>query len=165
MGAVIDRLGVRAGYLTAVWLRSIVLLLLAFAAAPWQLFAIRALHGVAIALRDPAATTVIGGLGGRATVAQRFAWFQTAKTVAGSAGRFAAGVLLTLVAGSYPAVFAIAAALSALPLGLVAWRLRGPALAAVRPPPAPPRMPGRPRCAGRRCPSPGWDSSSPPPRT
>jgi MFS family permease len=141
MGALIDRFGVRISYLAAVALRSLVVLLFVFANAPWQLFAIRALHGVAIALRDPAATTIIAGLGGKATVAQRFAWYQTAKTVAGSSGRFAAGVVLTLTLGSYPAVFAVAAALSALPLGVMIWRLRGPALAGLRPPPTQPAEP------------------------
>jgi MFS family permease len=135
MGCLVDRFGVRTAYVTAVGLRSVVLLLLVFAAAPWQLFAVRALHGVAIALRDPAAGTVLIGLGGSKTVAQRFAWYQTAKTVAGSGGRFAAGVLLTLTLGSYAAVFAVAAVLSALPLGLALWRLRGPAVASLRPPP------------------------------
>jgi MFS family permease len=141
MGALIDRFGVRTSYLAAVALRSLVVLLFVLADAPWQLFAIRALHGVAIALRDPAAITIIAGLGGKATVAQRFAWYQTAKTVAGSSGRFAAGILLTLTLGSYPAVFAVAAALSALPLGLMIWRLRGPALAGLRPPPTQPAEP------------------------
>lgn len=141
MGALVDRFGVRTSYLVAVTLRSAVVLLLVFADTPWQLFAIRALHGVAIALRDPAATTIIAGLGGRGTVAQRFAWYQTAKTVAGSAGGFAAGVLLTLTLGAYPAVFAVAAALSALPLGLMIWRLRGPAVAGLRPPSTQPAEP------------------------
>jgi len=134
-GWVVDRCGVRAAYVTAVVLRSVVLLLLALTAAPWHLFAVRALRGVAIALRDPAAATVLTGLGGRKAVAQRFAWYQTAKTVAGSGGRFAAGALLTLTLGSYGAVFAVAAVLSAVPLGLVLWRLRGPALATLRLPP------------------------------
>jgi MFS family permease len=142
MGWVVDRFGVRTAYVAAVALRSVVLLLLVLAAAPWQLFAVRALHGVAIALRDPAAATVLTGLGGRKAVAQRFAWYQTAKTVAGSGGRFAAGVLLTLTLGSYPAVFAVAAVLSALPLGLVVWRLRGSALAVLRAPPREEQAPG-----------------------
>jgi len=147
MGWVVDRFGVRSAYVTAVALRTAALLLLVFAVAPWQLFAVRGLHGVAIALRDPAAATVLAGLGGKAAVAQRFAWYQTAKTVAGSGGRFAAGLLLTLLLGAYPPVFMVAAALSALPFGLVIWRLRGRAVAGLR---LPPRAPDDPEPADRQ---------------
>lgn len=128
MGVVVDRVGVRRAYVVAVALRSVALLMLIVAATPLHLFAVRGLHGVANALRDPAAASVLAGLGGKATVARRFAWYQTAKTVAGSAGRFAGGVLLTVLAG-YSGAFAVAAALSLLPLILVLWRLNGPALA------------------------------------
>ena len=86
----------------------------------------------AIALRDPASATVLAGLGGKQAVAQRFAWYQTAKTVAGSVGQFAAGALITLLAGGYAVVFGIAAAISVLPLVLVVWLLRGPLVDALR---------------------------------
>lgn len=148
MGWLVDRFGVRPAYLGAVALRTVVLLLLAVAATPWQLFAIRGLHGVTIAVRDPAATTVLAGLGGRAAIAQRFAWYQTVKTVAGSAGQFSAGMLLTLLVGDYAAVFALAAAVSALPLGFVLWRLRGPEVAGLRLPPRQPDDPVPPPMLG-----------------
>jgi MFS family permease len=127
MGVVVDRVGVRRAYVWAVALRTVALLLLLTAVAPWQLFAVRGLHGVANALRDPAASSVLAGLGGKATVARRFAWYQTAKTVAGSGGRFAGGLLITVLAG-YDGAFLVAALLSLLPLLLVRWRLRGPEL-------------------------------------
>lgn len=138
MGIVVDRFGVRRAYVLAVALRSVTVLLLIVAVAPWHLFAARSLHGVAIALRDPAATSVLAGLGGKATVARRFAWYQTAKTVAGSGGRFAGGVLITLLAG-YAGAFAVAAALSLLPLALVLRRLGDAALAPLT---APAPIPG-----------------------
>lgn len=136
VGPVVDRIGVRRAYLVAVALRTVTVLLLVLTAAPWQLFAVRALHGVSIAVRDPAAASVLAGLGGSGAVARRFAWYQTAKTVAGAAGRFAAGVLLTLLAG-YDGAFLVAGAVSVAPLVLVLLRLRGPALDGLRPLPRP----------------------------
>lgn len=127
MGTVVDRVGVRRAYVWAVGLRTLALLMLVFAATPWHLFAVRGVHGVANALRDPAASSVLAGLGGKQTVARRFAWYQTAKTLAGSLGRFAGGVLITVLAG-YDGAFAVATLLSLLPLLLVRWRLRGPEL-------------------------------------
>lgn len=129
VGPLVDRMGVRRAYIIAVALRTAAILLLVFSFSPWQLFAVRSLHGVAIALRDPAAASVLSGLGGKQAVARRFAWYQTAKTVAGAAGRFTAGVLITALVGVYAWVFVTAAALSLLPLLLILWRLRGPALA------------------------------------
>lgn len=119
----------------AVILRTGVVLSLVFATSPWHLFAARGLHGVSIALRDPSASTVLAALGGKKAVAQRFAWYQTAKTVAGSVGQVSAGVLLTAMAGDYLSVFLVAAALSGLPLLLVVVGLRGPRLAGLVLPP------------------------------
>ncbi|MFD1213735.1 MFS transporter [Arthrobacter sp. GCM10027362] len=136
IGPLVDRMGVRRAYVIAVALRTASMLLLVVSFQPWQLFAVRGLHGVSIALRDPAAAAVLAGLGGKRAVARRFAWYQTAKTVAGSAGRFAAGVLITLLIGNYAWVFVVSAAISTLPLALILWRLRGPALAGLRRPPA-----------------------------
>ena len=132
MGWVVDHLGVRRAYVVAVALRAVVLLTLVVASSPAHLFLARAAHGVSIALRDPASATVLAGLGGKQAVAQRFAWYQTAKTVAGSVGQFAAGALITLLAGGYAVVFGIAAAISVLPLVLVVWLLRGPLVDALR---------------------------------
>jgi MFS family permease len=128
-GPLVDRIGVRRAYIIAVALRTVSMLLLVVSSQPWQLFAMRTLHGVSIALRDPAAAAVLAGLGGKQAVARRFAWYQTAKTVAGSTGRFAAGVLITLLLGNYAWVFAVSAAVSVLPLLLVLWRLTARSLA------------------------------------
>ncbi|MGQ0467078.1 MAG: MFS transporter [Sporichthyaceae bacterium] len=135
MGVVVDRVGVRHAYVGAVAMRTLALLLLLVAATPAHLFAVRGLHGAAAALRDPAAASVLAGLGGKQSVARRFAWYQTAKTVAGSLGRFAGGVLITVLAG-YRGAFAVAAVLSLLPLILVLWRLTGAALAPLTVPPS-----------------------------
>ena len=128
LGAVTDRLGPKPALVIAIGLRSVVSLLLALAAAPWQLFAVRALHGVSIALRDPAAAVLVAEAGGERHVAASFAWYQTAKSVAGSVGRGAAGLLLA-VTGGYRAVFVVAFVLSALPLAVVVKAVRQSATA------------------------------------
>lgn len=132
MGRVIDRVGVRTAFVFAVALRTAVVLALVFASAPVHLFLARGLHGVSIAVRDPSASTVLAALGGKQAVAQRFAWYQTAKTVAGSAGQVLAGILITALAGDYASVFLVATVLSALPLTLVLAGLRGPAVTGLR---------------------------------
>ena len=94
--ALADRLGFKRSLGVAVSLRSTIGLLFALAAAPWQLFAIRFLHGAAESLRDPSVNAIIAEHGGRKTVASAFAWYSTAKSVAGSIGKAVAGILLTL---------------------------------------------------------------------
>lgn len=140
MGAAIDRIGVRRSFMLAMALRTAVVLALLAADSPVDLFAARALHGVSIAIRDPAAATVLAGLGGKRAVAQRFAWYQTFKTVAGAAGAFLAGVLLSATGGDFTVVFVLAAVLSGLPLLVVAWGLRGSAVDALTVPRGQPRV-------------------------
>ncbi len=129
MGTVIDRIGVRTSYIVAVGLRTVVVLSLVFAQTPLHLFLVRGLHGVAISIRDPSSSTILAALGGKKAVAQRFSWYQTVKTVAGSAGGFSAGILLTALAGDHAFVFAVSAILSGLPMLLVLFGLRGPQVA------------------------------------
>lgn len=117
--ALADRLGFKRSLGTAVTLRSAVGLLFALAAAPWQLFAIRWMHGAAESLRDPSVNAIIAEHGGRKKVASAFAWYSTAKSVAGSIGKAAAGILLTLTVSNFTLVFLIAFVLSALPLGVI----------------------------------------------
>lgn len=131
-GAAADRFGLKPALVVAIALRSVVTLLFAMAAAPWQLFAARAVHGASIALRDPAATALVADAGGERRVATSFAWYQTAKTLAGSLGRAAAGMLLALGAG-HRAVFVVAFALSVLPLGVVMTTVPRRAGGAARP--------------------------------
>ena len=119
LGWTADRFGPKRTLVVAVALRSLVSLLLVFSSAPWQLFAIRSLHGVSMALRDPAASVLLAEPKEGKGVASAFAWYQTAKTVAGSLSKAFAGILLGLAGARYPVLFLIAFALSALPLGVV----------------------------------------------
>jgi MFS family permease len=126
MGSLADRVGMKPSFTVAIALRSVVSLLLVFATLPWQLFAIRGVHGVSIALRDPSANVILAEQGGKKAVASAFAWYQTAKSLAGTLGKAGAGVLLAVTASSFSAVFAIAFLLSALPVVIVARYLREP---------------------------------------
>jgi MFS family permease len=126
MGSLADRFGLKPGLQVAIGLRSVVSLLLAFAAAPWHLFAIRGLHGVSISLRDPSVNALIAEHGGKQAIASSFAWYQTAKSVGGAAGKILAGVLLALTASNFSLVFLVAFVISALPLLIVARFLRVP---------------------------------------
>ena len=119
MGAAADRFGLKRSLASAIVLRSLVSLLLAFATAPWHLFATRTLHGVSIAIRDPAVNALIAEHGGKNAIAQSFAWYQTAKSVAGNLGKVSAGVLLTLTASNFSVIFGLAFVLSLLPVPLV----------------------------------------------
>jgi MFS family permease len=125
-GALADRVGLKRGLCGAVALRSLTALLLAFATLPWQLFAVRGVHGCAMALRDPSVYSLIAVHGGKGAIATAFAWYQTAKSTAGAVGKAAAGLLITVTAGDYAVVFLIAFAISALPLAIVARWVREP---------------------------------------
>lgn len=129
LGPVVDAVGVRRALLVAIAVRSSVPLLLVLAHAPWQLFAVRGLYGLGQALRDPALNAVIADSGGKSRVASAFAWYHTAKNLAASVGRGAAGALLAVTGANYPLVFAIAAGVSVLPFLTV--------LVAIRPAPSP----------------------------
>lgn len=120
MGSLADRCGWRRSLLGGVGLRSACALLFATAWIPWQLFGIRALLGLSQALRSPAVNALLAECGGKKSAASVFAWYSTAKTVAASAGRALAGILLALTAGKFAPVFVVAFILSAAPL-LVVW--------------------------------------------
>src|SRR5205807_2309542 len=115
LGWAADRFGLKRTFVAAISLRSLVSLLLGFASVPWELFAIRSAHGLSMSLRDPSANALIAEHGGEKSVASAFAWYQTARTVAGSVSKAFAGILLTVTAANYPLVFFVAFALSVLP--------------------------------------------------
>jgi MFS family permease len=127
VGWAADRFGLKRTYLVAISVRSLVSLAFGFASAPWQLYAIRSAHGVSTSLRDPSANALIAEHGEAKSqgetnrIASAFAWYQTAKTVAGSLSRALAGILLGLTASNFTLVFLLAFVLSVLPL-LVVWR-------------------------------------------
>jgi MFS family permease len=133
MGSLADRFGLKPGLQAAIGLRSLVSLLLAFAAVPWQLFAIRGLHGVSISMRDPSVNALIAEHGGKQAIASAFAWYQTAKSIGGAAGKLLAGVLLGLTASNFSLVFLVAFVISAAPLFVVARFLRAPDRGAIEP--------------------------------
>lgn len=111
-----DRLGLKRSLSIAIGLRSLIGLFLSVVTAPWHLLAIRTLQGAAESLRDPAINTLIAEGSGPNEIASSFAWYSTAKSVAGSLGKALAGLLITVTAANYPLVFLVGFALSALPL-------------------------------------------------
>jgi MFS family permease len=123
MGSLADRFGFKRSLSFSMALRSAVTLLLAFAAVPWHLYAARTVHGVSISIRDPAVGSLIAEHGGKNAVASAFAWYQTAKSLAGAGGKVLAGVLLSLTA-DFSLIFLIAFGLSALPIFVVARYVR-----------------------------------------
>ena len=112
----VDRLGLKRSLSIAIGLRSLIGLFLSLVSAPWQLLAIRMLQGAAESLRDPALNTLIAEGSGPNEIASSYAWYSTAKSVAGSLGKALAGILITVTAANYPLVFLVGFALSALPL-------------------------------------------------
>ena len=136
LGWVADRFGLKRTFVASIGIRSLVSLLFGFAAAPWSLFAIRSMHGLSMSLRDPSANVLLADCGGKKSVASAFAWYQTAKTVAGSISKAIAGILLTITAANYPLVFFIAFALSVLPLIVVVFFVKEQSAAVVEEPSA-----------------------------
>jgi MFS family permease len=130
-GTLADRWGVRRTLLWAMTLRSLLCLGYIVATAPAQLFAVRGVHGISDALRDPAVHAMIAENGSKRSMASTFAWYQTAKTTAGSLGKTLAGLLLATALG-FPLAFAVAFGLSLLPVLFLAAATRPPA-------PSPPR--------------------------
>ena len=144
MGAVADRWGLRRSLVGALVIRSLLCLSYAFTTVPWQLFTVRGTHGVSDALRDPAVHALIAENGGKRSIASAFAWYQTAKTAAGSVGKSVAGLLLATAAG-FDLLFAVAFALSLLPVLAVLCLVprdtpttRNDTTSASSPPPTPP---------------------------
>jgi MFS family permease len=121
-----DRVGLKLSLTAAIALRSAVTVVLAVAAVPWQLFAARSLHGVSIAMRDPAVNALIAEGASKERIASAFAWYQTAKSVAGSLGKVLAGLAIAVTASSWSLVFGLAFLLSALPAYVVVRYVREP---------------------------------------
>lgn len=133
LGPLADRWGLRRALLGALLLRTVVCAGYVVAVVPWQLFTVRGIHGVSDAVRDPAVHALIAENGGKRSIATTFAWYQTAKTTAGSVGKSVAGVLLA-TAGGYWLTFGVAFVLALVPLLVVAALVPR----AARRPPAPP---------------------------
>jgi MFS family permease len=114
-----DRFGFKQSLGLAIGFRSVLALLLAFSDAPWQLYAIRFLHGMIESLRDPAINSMLAERNGEKSVASAFSWYWTARYTAGALGKTAAGLLLAWTAANYKFVFLCAFALSILPFYVV----------------------------------------------
>lgn len=119
MSRLADRFGFKPSLVVAIGFRSVMALLLVFANAPWQLYAIRLLRGVSESLRDPAINSMLAEHGGEKTVASSFSWYWTARYTAGSLGKMAAGLLLAWTAVNYKFVFFCAFVMSVLPFYVV----------------------------------------------
>lgn len=126
MGWVADHVGLKRSFTAAIALRSLVALLFAFAVAPWQVYTIRFLHGFAESLRDPSVSVLLAENARTGKLASAYAWYSTAKLSAGSIGSALAGVLLSLTGDNYARVFAVAFAISLLPVFAVGRYLREP---------------------------------------
>lgn len=135
MGIAADRVGYRRSLLAATVLRSVLTVLYLVASAPAQLFAVRGVHGLADSARDPSVAVLLADRGGKGAIARSFAWYQTAKTVAGSAGKTIGGLLIGMGAASFAPAFVVAACLSLFPVLLVAAAVREPQRSEPEPPP------------------------------
>ncbi len=120
MGRLAVRFGTRNIFLVAVAGRVASSLLFLAAGTPWQLFAIRSLHGASVAARDPTAATLLAADAPRGALARSFAWYTTARDVGGALGFAVAGFALTLSNRNYRLPFVIAALTSAVALALSA---------------------------------------------
>lgn len=115
-GWVADRLGYRRSASAAIALRSLLNILFVVSSMPWHLVGVQAARGLSKSVRKPAMHALIAVHGGKKQLASTFAWYHTARGVAGPMGRALAGVLLTASAMNFRWVFGLAAALSVLPL-------------------------------------------------
>jgi MFS family permease len=107
MGSAADRFGRKRTLVLAVALRCVIGFLFAFAALPWHLYALRILHGMMSAARDPSATALIAEHGDKRKMASAFAWNTTARELGRSFGYGVAGLLLQFT-GSYRLIFLVA---------------------------------------------------------
>lgn len=104
MGWAADRFGQKRTLVAAVALRCLVGFLFVFASLPWHLYAIRVLHGMMTAARDPSASALIAVHGSKRSMASAFAWYSTARDLGRSLGYAAAGLLIQFT-GEYRIVF------------------------------------------------------------
>ena len=147
MGKLADRIGLKNGFVVSLALHTLSAVVLIFPFAAWHLYGARVVAGFSRALRLPTGAALIAVYGGKKSIAQAFAWYATAKSVAGSLGKALAGILITVTAANYSLVFLIAAVASLLPIVAIAAfvpadpkrraRIEKPAEAPSSPPTAP----------------------------
>lgn len=129
MGQLADRIGKKRIYAISIFGRAIVSILFAFATAPWMLFALRFLHGITSAARDPASAVLIAEYGHENKLASVFSWYNAAKESGAALGYLAAGFLLTFSGDNYTFVFLFSVAPSILALfAVLLWVKEPPAI-------------------------------------
>lgn len=97
MGEIADRLGRKRVLVGAVLLRCLVGFLFIFATLPWQLFAIRSLHGAMTAARDPSAMALLAEHGNKRRMASTYALYITARDLGRSLGYGLSGILIVIL--------------------------------------------------------------------
>ena len=118
-GWLADRIGAKKGLVSALSMRSLVSFLFAFAWSPWQLYALRTLHGLSTSMRDPTVNALIAENGDEKAMGSAFGWYFTAKSLANALGKAVAGGLLALTASNYTVVFLVTWLVSSLTLPAV----------------------------------------------
>ena len=111
VGPLADRFGLRQAAIVAS-IGRVVVFGLFLTGDPAMLWWAQGLRGVAKSLRDPAVNALVAEHGGKQRMATTFGWYGTAKSVAGSAGKALAGLMLGTVAG-YGIVFLLGMAIAA----------------------------------------------------
>jgi len=119
MGYAVDKFGKRTIYLLSISGRTLVGILFIFANAAWMLYAIRILHGITTAARDPVSAVYISEHGAKSKKASAFAWYGTWREAGAVIGYMAAGIMLTASNDNYQYVFVVSVITSALALLLV----------------------------------------------
>jgi MFS family permease len=120
----IDRFGQKRSFAVSIVLRSLVPFMFALSGTPGMLYGTAGVHGLSKSVRGPSADSLIVEHSKRNGIGSAFAWYSTAKSVAGSLGKGAAGIMLTLTASDYFLVFILAGLISASSLVVVSRFVR-----------------------------------------
>jgi len=129
-GWLADRVGAKQGLVSALVLRSLVSLLFAFTGVPWQLYALRTVHGLSTSMRDPTVNALIAENGDEKAMGSAFAWYFTAKSLANGLGKAVAGgskPWSALGEGEAPESTLDAGPAVAVAVGTSAWKICLPA--------------------------------------
>lgn len=124
LGRLSDKVGRKTALCLALGLRSIVALSLGVISTVAGLFAVRALHGVSEAIREPAMNALLIETNAR-KILSAFARYNSVRMLAGAAGKATAGYLITASNQQYLMIFILAFAISA--CSIVAIALMPPA--------------------------------------
>lgn len=115
MGAVVDRYGVRRGYLTAVILRFAGSVLLLFATSPGTLIAVRLLQGAASSARDPASISALAAQT-QLRLGRAFSASIGAKDLGNVMAGLIGGTVLAVTGGNFRLLWLVVVLLAAIPV-------------------------------------------------